>query len=110
MEVNWIAVIVGLLGAGGIGAAVREIAGMITLVRSGVSSKEDRRKADIVAQRDWAMEQMKIAQDEADEAEQLFEFERYQRRLLEDELAIARRKLLESGHELDTWPNPQIRK
>lgn len=105
MEINWVAVIVAVLGAGGIGAAIREIVSVVTLSRQGVSGREDRRKADIVAQRDWAMEQMKVAQDEADENEQNFEAERYKRRLVEDAFTVARRKQMEQGLEPTPWPD-----
>ncbi|NLP82577.1 hypothetical protein HF576_01825 [Microbacterium sp. CFH 90308] len=55
MELNWIAVLVAVLGAGGIGAAIREIASVVSLARKGVSGKEDKRREDIIAQRDHAL-------------------------------------------------------
>lgn len=54
-ELNWVAVLVAVVGAGGIGAAIREIASVISLARKGVSGKEDKRRVDIISQRDHAL-------------------------------------------------------
>ena len=62
---NWVALVVALVGGGGVGVAVREIIGVVTLARQGVSGKEDRRRSDLVAQRDHALR----LQAEAEEGE-----------------------------------------
>lgn len=54
-DFNWVALLVTLIGGGGIGVAIREIVGVVTLARQGVSGKEDRRKSDIIAARDHAL-------------------------------------------------------
>ena len=54
-DFNWVAMLVGLLGAGGIGAAIREIASVFSLARKGVSGREDKRRIDIITQRDHAL-------------------------------------------------------
>lgn len=60
-DVNLVAVIVAVLGAGGLGAFVRELADIISKVRRGVSTKETNRKNDIIAMRDAAV---KAAEEE----------------------------------------------
>lgn len=104
-DFNWIALLVALLGGGGIGVAGREAVAVITLARQGVSGKEDRRKADIVAARDSALAAASKAEREKDEAEAFYENERRKRRIVEDELVLARRALMQAGIEPRPWPD-----
>jgi len=54
-DVSPVAVIVALLGTGGAGLFAREIADIASKVRAGISTKESKRKADIVAERNAAL-------------------------------------------------------
>lgn len=104
-NINLVALVVAVLGAGGIGAAIREIVAVVTLARSGVSGKEQKRKEDIIAQRDHAIARMKDAEREADESESRADVEARRRRVLQESLARERRRLIELGHEPGSWPD-----
>lgn len=54
-ELELVPTIVALVGTGGLGLFAREIVDIISKVRRGVATKESKRKADIIAQRDTAM-------------------------------------------------------
>lgn len=89
-----VAIIVAVLGAGGIGATTREVFGAIKKLISGVPGREDARKTDIVAQRDVAVRGLDI--------------ERTNRRRIEEAYADLRRKVIESGavkESLPPWPD-----
>lgn len=105
MEPNWVAIVVGLLGAGGIGAAVREIVGVVTLARSGVSGREDKRRTDIIAQRDHAL----ALQAEAEAGERAADTranEQFGLRLRwQEEAARLRREVIALGGDPGPWPN-----
>lgn len=105
MEMNWIAVIVALLGAGGIGAAVREIVGVVTLARKGVSGREDQRRADIIAQRDHALTLQAEAEAGERVADARADREAEQRRHWQEEAARLRRRMIERGDDPGPWPN-----
>lgn len=120
---NWVALLIAAVGSGGIFVAIREIVSVVTLARQGVSGKEDRRRADIVAQRDWAVKERDKAiaekeaadriadaaivrfQQERDRRVVIEESERGRRRVLEDELTLARRQLTNAGLEPRPWPD-----
>lgn len=104
-DMNWVATIVGVLFAGGIGATIREIVGVVTLARKGVSGKEQKRNADIVAQRDYALQQMKEAQRDADLQEKRADREAAARRLWQEEVAKLRRLAIEHGRDPGPWPD-----
>lgn len=104
-DMNWVAILVAVLGAGGIGAAVREIVGVITLARKGVSGKEDKRREDIIAQRDYALAQMKEAHLEADAHEARADREAAARRRWQEECAKLRRLAIENGRDPGPWPD-----
>lgn len=110
METNWVAILVGLLGAGGIGAAVREIVGVVTLARKGVSGREDQRRSDIIAQRDHAL----VMQAEAEAAERAADDradrEAEQRRHWQEVAARLRRTIIETGGDPGPWPTFTPRK
>lgn len=96
-DTNWVAVTVALLGAGGIGAAFREIVSVITKVREGVSAKESSRKADLVTQRDEALEREERERERADEEARI-------RRLTEEYASQLRRDIIEAGSVPAPWP------
>jgi len=92
--------IVALGGATGIGLLFREITSVVTLLRKGVSAKEDKRKIDIVHQRDRALRR---------EAEMSvrYEHEASGRRKVQEYASQLRRKLFEQGiplNELEPFP------
>lgn len=102
---NWVAILVAVLGSAGIGGAITSIAGLVKMARNGVSFREDRRKADVVAQRDWALEQKAQAESERDTAEDERDEERKKRRIFEEEHARLRLIALEAGVDPGPWPN-----
>lgn len=104
-DINWIVTLVGVLFAGGIGATVREIVGVVTLARKGVSGKEQKRRDDIVAQRDYALSQMKEAQAEANAHELRADREAAARRRWQEEHAKLRRRSIEDGRDPGPWPD-----
>jgi len=65
-DVNIVAVLVACLGAGGLGAFVRELADIASKVRRGVSTRESNRKNDIIGQRDEALARAVREQKRAD--------------------------------------------
>lgn len=105
MELNWVAIIVAILGAGGIGAAVREIASVVSLARKGVSGKEDKRRVDIIAQRDHALTLQAEAEAGERAADARADHESEQRRHWQEEVARLRRRMIERGDDPGPWPN-----
>lgn len=111
-DINIVALIVATLGAGGIGAAIREIVSVITLARQGVSGKEDRRRIDINAQRDDAIKRMEAAEEDekeererADRAERARDEEREKRRIYYEEAARLRYIIVLNGLNPGAWPD-----
>lgn len=103
---NWVAILAAVLGAGGIGAAIREIASVISLARKGVSGKEDRRRDDLVAQRDHALELMRAADREKDEADARADHAESLKRKALEALARTRRIVIEDhGGDPGPWPD-----
>jgi hypothetical protein len=92
-SINLVALVVALLGVGGVGVFAREIVGVITLIRNGVSAKESKRKNDLVAQRD---REYRRAESEA-----------RNRRRLEEYSAKLRRELIAAGADdkIGPWPD-----
>ena len=107
-DLNWVAILVAVLGAGGIGAAVREIASAISLARKGVSGKEDKRRVDIIAQRDHALKMQAEAEAGERAADARADREATWRRNLQEEVARLRRTIIMLGQDpgLDTTQNP----
>lgn len=110
-DVNLVALIVAVLGAGGIGAAIREIVSVVTLARKGVSGKDEKRRDDIIAQRDHAIAQMKEAEageteerKRADNAERARDEEREKRRVYTEEAARLRIICITNGVDPGEWP------
>lgn len=106
MEPNWIAVLVAVLGAGGIGAAIREIVGVVTLARNGVSGREDKRRVDIIVQRDHALKLQAEAEAGERKAEARADREAEQRRHWQEVAARLRRQIIELGADPGPWPSP----
>jgi hypothetical protein len=106
MEINWAAVMVAVLGGGGLGVAVREIVSVVTLARSGVSGKEDKRRGDIIAQRDHARLLQLDAEAGERAADARADRERLTRIAWQEHAALLRRRLIENG--VDPDPEPVI--
>lgn len=98
---NIVPLVVGILGAGGLGAFFREIVSGVLKVGGGVSARESKRKLDIVQQRDIALAREAKAWRLVDE-------EAAKRRLLQDYAAHLRVALIEQGVEPE--PEPTISK
>lgn len=100
-NVNVVALVVAVLGAGGIGVFFRELVSIITLIRTGVSAKEATRKNDLVAQRDREFQRAEAADQRADT-------EGRNRRRLEEYSSLLRRRLIDLGiapSDLPKWPD-----
>lgn len=92
-NVNVVALVVAVLGAGGIGVFFRELVSIITLIKTGVSAKESKRKNDLVAQRDREYQRA--------------EAEARNRRRMEEYASVLRRDLIARGVDkdnIDSWP------
>lgn len=96
-DINLVALLVAVIGAGGVGAAIREIVSVITKVRDGVAAKESTRKHDLVTQRDKALERAAAAERDRDGQAR-------KRRITEEYASQLRRILIELGVDPPTWP------
>lgn len=107
-DLNWVAILVAVLGAGGVGAAVREIVSAVSLARKGVSGKEDKRRIDIITQRDHALKLRDEAEAGERAADARADREATWRRSLQEEVARLRRNIIMLGQDpgLDTTRNP----
>lgn len=103
-DTNWVAIAVAVLGAGGIGAAIREIVNVFTLARKGVSGREDKRRIDIVAARDHAIAMQAEAEAGERAADARADLEASKRRHWEEVAARLRRTIIESGGDPGPWP------
>lgn len=70
-DVNLVTVLVACIGTGGLGLFFREIADIVSKVRRGVSTRESKRKNDIIAQRDTAIARAEALQQRADDERRL---------------------------------------
>ena len=105
-DFNWVALVVAIVGGGGIGVAVREVISVVTLARQGVSGKEDKRKSDIVAARDHALAMQAKAEAEADAADARADAEAAARREWQEYAARLRLQLIALG--ADPLPFPTV--
>lgn len=102
---NWVPLVVALLGGGGLGAAIREFVNMIKLSKEGVSGREDKRRLDIIADRDYAFTQLALEREKREQAEARFDDERYKRRIIWEQLLDLRLRLrIECGDSIDLPP------
>lgn len=104
-DFNWIAVLVAVLGAGGIGAAIREIASVFSLARKGVSGREDKRRDDIIQQRDHALAMQAEAEAGERAADARADNERTRRIAWQEHSAQLRWQLITNGIEPGPTPN-----
>lgn len=63
------ALVIALLGAGGLGAFFKDIFEGLWKLRSGVSARETKRRIDVVQQRDEAYTRLELERERADRAE-----------------------------------------
>lgn len=69
METNLTTLIVAVLGAGGLGAVIREVVGGLAKLGRGVSLRESGRKNDLVSERDNALARATRMENERDAAD-----------------------------------------
>lgn len=98
-DVNLVAILVAVLGSGGLGAVITSVVNSIQLARAGVSGKEDKRREDIIKQRDAAWARAAQAEAEADREEARADREREHRIALQEHAARLRMQLLKAGIE-----------
>lgn len=96
-DVPLVALLVAVLGSGGVTAVVTTIISSIGKARSGVATREDQRKTDIVRARDDAIREAAAADARADR-------ERVRRIIFTEHAARQRMKLINAGLEPDAWP------
>lgn len=101
-----VALIVGLLGSGGLGGVAIAIINNIKLHKQGAAGNEDQRREDLVKQRDEALLQAKIAEDEQRAEEVRADAERARRIQWEEEAARLRIKLILAGQDPGKSPPP----
>lgn len=101
---NWVALLVAVVGGGGVGVAVREIVGVVTLARQGVSGKEDRRRSDIVAQRDHALQLQADAEAGERAADARADLEAVHRRFWQEVAARLRLVIITNGGDPGPMP------
>ena len=109
-----IALVVPIITSAGFGVAVKSIIDGIRMARRGVSGREDKRRSDIVAQRDHAIARMEAAEAAADKQEALADAEAGRRRRWQEYAARLRLRLVELGQDPGAWlddtDNPTDRK
>ncbi len=104
-DVNMIAVLVAILGSGGIGAVVTSIVNSVQMARKGIAGKEDQRRDDLVKQRDLAWARATQAEADAAAEEARADRERVARIRWMEHAARLRLQLLKMGVEpTDTAP------
>lgn len=103
---SWVTIVAGLIGVGGLGAFLREIVSMISLARKGVSGREDRRKSDIISQRDHARDLQLEAEKGERAADHRADAEAEKRRHWQEEYYKLRRQAIEQGLDPGPVPHP----
>jgi len=84
-------------GGAGIALLLRELLSVVAALRNGVSAREGKRKADIVQQRDEALERAAAAEAQTRAADRRADTEREKRIAWQEDAAAHRRQLLENG-------------
>ncbi|WNO28737.1 hypothetical protein SEA_FLAMETHROWER_22 [Microbacterium phage FlameThrower] len=104
-DVNLVAILVAVLGSGGLGAVITAIVNSVQMARKGVAAHEDQRREDIVKQRDLAWARAAQAEHDADEEEARADRERIARIRWQEHAARLRLQLIKAGIEpADTAP------
>lgn len=103
-DASTIALIVALLGSGGLAGVVTSIISSIRLHRQGVPAREESRREDIMKQRDEALSQAKMA-EAAERAEELRADQERERRIRwQEESARLRIQLIMAGKDPGSPP------
>lgn len=105
--INMTAVLVAVLGAGGLGAALRELFAGIGKLARGVSAKESTRKDDLVQARDNAIARADQAEEREDAHKENLTREERNRRRAERRAAHMEFELIRAGLA-DKIPQPEI--
>lgn len=84
-------------GGAGIALLLRELISVVAALRNGVSAREGKRKADIVQQRDEALERATKAEAQTRAANARADLEREKRIAYQEDAAAHRRQLVENG-------------
>lgn len=98
---NATTLIVAALGAGGLGAVLREIFSGIGKIARGVSLKESTRRTDLVTERDDALRRVRVLTEERDREER-------NRRRVENYSAHLQRIIILEGHDDQLPPRPEL--
>ena len=101
MDINSTTLIVAALGAGGLGAILREIFSGIGKIARGVSLKESTRKVDLVMERDDALRRARHSMNERDREER-------NRRAMENYAAYLQRIIILAGISEELPPLPDL--
>lgn len=101
MDINATTVIVAALGAGGLGAILREILTGAAKIARGVSLKESSRKVDLVTERDDALRRARHLSNERDREER-------NRRRVENYAAHLTRIIILEGFTDQMPPRPEL--
>lgn len=106
-DFNWVPIVVAAIGSGGIGASINAIYNMVKLSRDGVSGREDKRRSDIISERDYAITALQRERIARHLAEDRFDNERENRRRLMEQIIDLRIlvRTLSPGHELPEFPD-----
>lgn len=102
---NWIGLITALGGLGAAALFTRELVNIVSLLRKGVAAKENRRRSDIIAQRDAALAERDAAIRRAAEAQARVDQELENRRILQAFAARLERQLIIAGTDPHPWPD-----
>ena len=96
---NLIAILVAVLGSGGLGAVITSIVTSVQMARKGMAAHEDQRRDDIIKQRDAAWARAAKAELEADAEEARADRERASRIEWQEHAARLRLQLIRAGIE-----------
>lgn len=94
-----VAILVAVLGSGGLAAVIRSVTSSIKMHRQGIAGKEERRREDIVKQRDEAFERARLAEHDAHAEERRADQERERRIRWQEESARLRIALIMAGKD-----------
>lgn len=94
---NPVALLIALVSSAGFGIVCKSIFDAWTMHRQGVSGREDKRKTDILAQRDYAFKRMEAAEADAAAEKRRADDEARRRILWREEAARLRLLLRDAG-------------
>lgn len=98
-DANMVALIVALVGSGGLGSVIVAILNNVKLHKQGVAGKEDQRREDIVKQRDEALARLHDSEISERAEEARADAERIRRIRWQEEAARLRVQLIQNGQD-----------